>query len=310
MGQFIFQRIKLKNVMKINISKENILARMNLTGSSKQLAIFRILLGGQILYSSSSKLFDLLQVVEGTPNATIFPDFIDSWVASISTPYLQATTQVLSVFLILGLFTRFILPLLFLSFLLLFSFWYSKFDAPVPWLYLWFPLLVLNFSRPEDSLSLDKYFSFNRSSTPNINTYRWPIEVISGWFAYIYFAAGFAKILPFNKGLTWLDGGTSQGIIYDRFLDSAFFYLFKEPFFDYTTNSWIFAVLSIASLLIELACILIFFTNKYNHILIFLVMSMHFFLYLTGVPGFMQIALILSISLIRAEIFNKTFKFR
>ena len=39
-----------------------------------------------------------------------------------------------------------------------------------------------------------------------------------------------------------------------------------------------------------------------------LLMTMHFFLYLTGVLGFMQLALILSIALINPVFFNKLFK--
>ena len=47
------------------------------------------------------------------------------------------------------------------------------------------------------------------------------------------------------KGINWLDGGKSQQIIYDWFLDSVLCFVFEEPFFDYTSNSWIFAALSI-----------------------------------------------------------------
>lgn len=279
---------------------------MQQNGAANQLAIFRILFGLQVLYGSCSMLFDLLLVVKGTNKPTIFPDFFDAFVASIAVPYLQTATIVLSVFLILGLFTRYILPLLFVSFLLLFSFWYSKFDAPVQWLYIWFPLLILCFSRSEDSYSLDNLIGLSRKSSPLKNAYRWPIELVSGWFVYIYFAAGLAKILPIVKGINWLDGGTSQQIIYERFLDSVLCFIFNKPFFDYATNSWIFAALSIGSLIIELLCILIFFTNRFNYLIIFLVMSMHFFLYLTGVPAFMQTALILSICLLPPKLFTRT----
>jgi len=292
--------------MKIDISTTNILARMQQQGSANQLAIFRILLGIQILYASSSMLLDLLLVVKGTSIPTIFPDFFNAFVASIDVPYLQIVTIALSVFLIFGLFTRYILPLLFVSFLLLFSFWYSRFDAPVQWLYIWFPLLILCFSRSEDCYSLDNLIGLSRKSLPSKNAYRWPIEVVSGWFAYIYFAAGLAKILPIVKGINWLDGGTSQQIIYDRFLDSVLYFIFRQPFFDYATNSWIFASLSIGSLIIELLCVLIFFTNRFNYLIIFLVMSMHFFLFLTGVPAFMQTALILSICLLPPQLFTRT----
>ncbi|WP_115461527.1 hypothetical protein [Winogradskyella aurantiaca] len=291
--------------MQIDYSNNHILERIKRPGSARQLAVFRILLGLQIFYSASSELLNLLQVVNGTEKPTIFPQFMDNLIAEFSVPYLQVITQVLSVFLILGLFGRLVKPLLFTSFLLLFSFWYSHFDAPVPWLYLWFPLLILMFARSEDVLSLDKYFGFIKTESEYKNTYRWPVELVSGWFVYIYVAAGLAKIIPLYKGVSWLDGGTSQGIIYDRFLNSIWFYVFKEPVFDFTTNGWLFASLSIGSLLIELFCIIIFFTNKFNILVIFLIVSMHFFLYLAGVPGFMQTALVLSVCLLPIKYFEK-----
>jgi hypothetical protein len=292
--------------MRINISKENILSRTQLPGSALQLALFRIALGVQIFYSSSSKLFDLLQVVDGTKGTkTIFPSFIDNFIITISSPYLVIVVQVLSFFLVLGLFTKYILPLLFIGFVLLFSFWYSKFNAPVPWLYIWFPLLILSFSRCSDKLSLDAKLGLTKPETENTTIYRWPIEIIVGWFAYIYVAAGLAKIIPFHKGLGWMYGGTSQGIIHDRFLDSVLYYIFGKPFFDYTEYSLLFGALSIFSLLIELFCIVLFFTNRFNYWIIFLVISMHFFLYLTGVPAFMQTALILCVCLLPPKLFTK-----
>lgn len=295
---------------KINTSRENILSRMQLPGSAMQLAVFRIALGLQIFYSSSSHLFDLLQVVDGTKGTkTIFPRYVDAVIASISTPYLVVLVQVLSLFLILGLFTRYLLPLLFISFILLFSFWYSKFNAPVPWLYIWFPLLILCFTKCSDQLSLDRLFGWTKEEKVNTVVYRWPIEVISGWFAYIYVAAGLAKFIPFHKGLTWLNGATSQKIIHDRFLDSVLCYIFEKPFFDYSAYYWFFGFLSIFSLLIELSCIVLYFTNRLNYWILALVVSMHFFLYLTGVPGFMQTALVLSICLLPPELFNKKIRF-
>jgi hypothetical protein len=290
----------------INLAKENILARMRLPGSALQLALFRILLGAQVLYSSSSELLMLLQHVKGTTETrTVFPAFVDVFINANAVPYFQLPTQILSIFLIFGLFTRFILPLLTACFVLLFAFWYMHFNAPVPWLYLWFPLLILCFARPSDVLSLDRYFKMAGPDGEKVNTYRWPIEMICGWFAYIYFAAGLAKIFPLTKGAEWLAGGTSQRIIYDRYLDSALQFVFGAPFFDYSSYHWVFGILSIAALTIELFCVMLFFTRRYNNLIFFLVMGMHFFLYLTGVPGFMQTALLLSFCMFDPKIFHK-----
>lgn len=296
--------------MKINIREENILARMEHPGSAHQLAVFRILLGLQILYSSSGKIFQLLQQVPDTANTkNVFPEFINQWVDVIALPYLQLITQVLSILLVLGLFTRFILPILSISFILLFSYYYARHNAPHPWLHIWFPLLLLNFTKCSDALSLDRLFGIIKP-LPNVlsNAYRWPMEMVSAWLVYIYVAAGVAKILPIYKGLQWMEGGTSQEMMYHRFLNSIYFYVFGRPPFDYTQHQWLFTTLSIISILIELFCIVILFTRRFNISILVLLIIMHFFLYLTGVLGFMQLALILSIALIHPGFFNKLFK--
>ncbi len=277
---------------------------MQLPGSAKQLAIFRIALGLQIFYSSSSKLFELLQGVRGTTTTkTIFPAFADQLIAAMVSPHLIIIVQVLSIFLVVGLFTRYILPLLFAAFLMLFGYWYVKYNAPVPWLYIWFPLLILCFTRCADTLAVDSLLRLTKAETKNTSIYRWPVEVITGWFAYIYVAAGLAKMLPVVKALAWMNGGTSHKIIHDRFLDSVLYYLFGKPFLDYTEHAWLFAALSVFSFLIEIACLVLYFTNRFNYTILFLVISMHFFLYLTGVPAFMQLALILSICLLPPQLF-------
>jgi uncharacterized membrane protein YphA (DoxX/SURF4 family) len=283
---------------------------MELPGSVHQLAVFRILLGLQILYSANTKLFQLVQQVPDTAHTkNIFPPFINQWVDNIAIPYLQPITMVLGIFLVLGLFTRYILPLLFVSFILLFSFYYSRHNAPHPWLHIWFPLLLLNFTLCSDALSLDKIFGIiNPLPDQTATAYRWPMEAIAGWLAYIYVAAGLAKLLPVYKAWKWLDGGTSQELLYNRFLNSIYFYLFKRPLFDYTQYHWLFTGLSIGSLVIELSCIMIFFTQRFHRSIIIMLFVMHFFLYFIGVLGFMQLGLLLCISLISPAFFAKLFK--
>lgn len=293
--------------MEINFAKNNILNRINFEGSAIQLAVFRILLGMQIFYSSCSKLFDLLQNAEGsTGTSTVFPDSLDDFIATYLVDYLQVVVPILSLLFIVGLFTRFVTPILFVSFLLLFSFWYIHFDAPVPWLYIWFPLLILSFGKCSDRLSLDSLF-FKKSlkfKDRKSNSYRWPIELISGWFVYIYFSAGIAKLFPLTTLFKWMEGGTSQNILYERFLDSLLHYTLKDPLFDYSTNYYVFSILSILSILVELSVVTILFTNKFNWLIAVLIISMHFFLFMTGVPGFMQLALIICVCLINPKYFK------
>jgi hypothetical protein len=52
---------------------------------------------------------------------------------------------------------------------------------------------------------------------------------------------------------------------------------------------------------------MILFTNRFHSLILVLVLGMHFFLYLNGVLGFMQPALILSIALINPLFFEKLF---
>jgi len=296
--------------MKIAFKEENILSRMELPGSVHQLAVFRILLGLQILYSANTKLFQLVQYVKDTADTkNIFPEWINHVVDNIAVPYLQPITQVLSIFLILGLFTRYVLPFLFISFIFLFSFYYSRHNAPHPWLHIWFPLLILNFTKSNDALSLDKLFGIVKPLlNPSSNAYRWPMEAIAAWLAYIYVAAGLAKLLPVYKAWLWVQGGTSQELMVHRFLNSIYFYIFKQPLFDYTQYHWLFTSLSIGSLIIEFSCILIFFTHRFHRPIIIMLFIMHFFLYFVGVLGFMQLGLLLCISLISPAVFARLFK--
>jgi uncharacterized membrane protein YphA (DoxX/SURF4 family) len=283
---------------------------MDHPGSAHLLAVFRIFLGLQIFYSSSGKIFEyVMQVPDVSNTKNIFPAWMDQCVDAIAISYLQPATQLLSIFLVLGLFTRYVLPFLFVSFILLFSFYFSRHNAPHPWLYIWFPLLLLNFAKCSDALSLDKLFGIIKPRhDPTSSAYRWPMEMTAGWLAYIYIAASLAKILPIYKGFRWLDGGTIQDMMYHRFLYSVDFYVFKHPFFDYTHHQWVFVALSVISICVEMFCIMIYFTRRFHPVIFALLMVMHFFLYLTGVLGFMQLALILSISLINPVFFERLFK--
>jgi uncharacterized membrane protein YphA (DoxX/SURF4 family) len=179
-------------VMGINIKEENILVRMEQPGSAHQLAVFRILLGLQIIYSSSAKIFQyVLQVPDISNTKNTFPAWLNQWVDVIAVPYIQPLTQILGIFLVLGLFTRYILPVLFFSFILLFSFYFSRHNAPHPWLYIWFPLLLLNFTKSSDALSLDKLFGLLKPLQDiSSKVYRWPIEMIAAWLAYIHLCRG------------------------------------------------------------------------------------------------------------------------
>lgn len=90
MGLSIFPGIKWSGVMG-NYNEENILVRLNQPGSVYQLAIFRILLGLEIVYVSASSIFRYLSLVPDVAyNTNVFPGLINQWVETIAISYLVA----------------------------------------------------------------------------------------------------------------------------------------------------------------------------------------------------------------------------
>lgn len=283
----------------------HIIERLKIASSPYQISIFRIVVGLHILYACSSKIFDLLLAVQSQQNVTVLlPHSLQSYLFENCIPFIRVLTMVLAAFLVIGLFTRYILPVLTISFLLLFSFYYQGVNAPIHWLYLWFPLIVLCFSKCSDVLSVD---SLIKKKTVTVSVaYTWPLELVSVWFVYIYFFAGIAKLLPLQKFVVWINGETSRHIIYNRYLDSPFHYIFGAPFFDYSKPSIFFSILSIGAVVIELSTLLLLFTKRYTVLVLMLVVMMHLFLYMCGVAGFLQTALVLGVALLP----NRYFKFK
>tara|TARA_B100001939_G_C16944355_1_gene619634 strand:- start:2951 stop:3841 length:891 start_codon:yes stop_codon:yes gene_type:complete len=284
--------------------------RFSKNGSAYQLAIIRILISIQIIYNTNSRIFELFKIGLGHDHTeTIFQIFnIQSFINLELIAPLKFIVIILSFFLLFGLFTRHIAPILSIAYLLLYSVHYSYFDAPVPWLYIWLPLILLSFSKSSDVLSIDNLIS-KKSDKINLNSklYRWPVELISLWFVYIYFSAGIAKIFPLIDGIKWIEGGIIQQILYNRYLDSFLHFLFGFPFFDFSVPSKIYSLLAVVSILIELSTITILFTNRYNNLILLLILSMHSSLFLIGVPGFGILSFIIGIALLSPGYFNRIF---
>ncbi len=279
---------------------------MKLPGSPYHLALFRIGIGIQLLYAVSTQVFPLFLAVGKQQSVhTLFPDAMTNLIADHLVNTLVLICQVTSFLLIIGLFTRVILPILTVAFLLLFNFYYLGADAPVHWLYFWFPLVLLCFANSHHVWSVDSLLHNYGERRKDRVQYRWPVEMSTIWFVYIYFAAGLAKIFPLYKGANWIYGSTSHQIIYNRFLDSPFYYLFGKPFFNYAEVSWPFALLSGVAVLLELATIAMLFTRRYHLVLFSMVYTMHLFLYLCGVASFAQMSLVLGIALINPLLFER-----
>lgn len=289
-------------------TSRNILKRFHWSGSPHQLAALRIAVGLQTLYAVNSKIFGLLLAVGKRQKvSTIFPSWFDDLTAEHLVGPLIAVCTVGAVLLTIGLFTRYVLPVLMPAFVVLYGFYYLGANAPAQWLYLWFPLLVFCFADTSAVWSIDAWFARRRGvqRPGNELRFRWPLELCVLWFCYIYFAAGLAKVFPLFKGFAWFNGQTSKEIIYYRYLDSPFHYVFGKPFFNYAEASTFFALITVSALLLELYTIVLVVTDRHHLLVLFLLTCMHLFLYMTGVAGFAQTALVLGISLLPMRSFDR-----
>lgn len=286
----------------------NMLKRFHWPASPYQLAALRVACGLQVVYAVNSKIFPhLLAVGERQQRVkTIFPAWFDDLTAAHLVGPMVVICSVCAVMLTIGLFTRVILPLLTAAFIILYGFYYLGANAPAQWLYLWFPLVVFCFAETEAVCSVDAWLKRRRGvSLPSDDVrFRWPLELCVLWFCYIYFAAGLAKVFPLWKGIGWLNGQTSKEIIYLRYLDSPFHYLFGHPFFDYSQAQWFFSAITVLALLLELYTIVLVFTDRKHMLVLGTLVAMHLFLYMTGVAGFTQTALVLGVSLLPTRWFS------
>jgi hypothetical protein len=281
--------------------------RIEEPGSGLHLGFFRAVLALQVFYASSSKAFEYWQYIGEFMNTrTWLPSAAEVFIAQHLVAPLQLTTQVSAIFVALGLATRLALPICTVSFLFLFSYSYRCFDAPVQWLYLWFPLVVLCFSKCADRFSLDSLIRKHAPERVGAKAfYQWPLEMVIAWFFYIYVAAGIAKIVPLSNFLRWLEGGTPKGIMYARFLDSPLYFIFGKPLFNYAEEYWLFAILTAGSVVVELSAALLLIGRVYYLPVLASIIVMHWFLYFTGVAGFSQTALVLAVAFLPTKWFAK-----
>lgn len=145
---------------------------------------------------------------------------------------------------------------------------YAHFHAPVPWGYVLVPLWGFAWLwRKDDDLLL--------------NVIRWSL-------AWTYFSAAIAKMLPLSTFGDWLVGGTIQGIAYDRYIHSPLYFFDLPPLFDYSEDSNAWLILAIASVMIELSAAVMFFTRRFDMLVLLLLVVFHVGLILFGVSGFLE----------------------
>lgn len=281
------------------IAVENILKPTE--ARPEYLAALRMFLSLWVLFESLGMQFQIFSQVGGTDNTvTVFPMSMVEWVTgNIGLPL--AGLQIASVLVFLGLITRFSTWALSALYLLVYSFHYSFFDAPVPWLYGWFPLLVLALSHSGERWSIDAVLTGTKSRRLYSHRYGWPLDAMRLWFVYIYVSAGISKLFPLSDVLSWIANSPTQEILVFRYPHSMSYYLFGRPLFDYSTSSELISIGALIVLILELSVLVMIFTDKFDYLLLFAIFLMHGLLWLVGVPNFG----LASLMLMSAIVFRK-----
>jgi hypothetical protein len=279
------------------MTTDMLLNRMRRGHDPRHLAILRIATCGYAIFVALGAQFDLFAVVAPDPGMrTVFGRLVPELFAP-NVNVIRLVVIISGSAGVLGIGTRLVLPSLAISFTLLGAVHYTYFNAPVPWLYIWFPLYIVALAPAGDAWSVDRLIRRSpRERDPR--AYRWPVEVSRAWFAYIYVAAGISKLLPFNELVPWITGSTAQGILWNRYLHSFAYYLFDRPMFDYSSYSPLFMVAGMAVIVIEISAAIVFFTLRFNVPLLAIILSMHGVLWMLGVPGFGLEAMVLGTALL------------
>jgi hypothetical protein len=284
--------------------KTNALAALSEPGSAIQLAVIRIAVCLQVARVSRGEVFEVVSLAEGgSGHRSYVPRIFGTVVPEAYAPYLGDAVAVVACVAALGLFTRYALPLTTLGFFVLESYFWRKFDAPIPWIYLLFPMAVLCLSPCSDRLSLDRLLR-RRGALPHPEGgYGWPAVMIQIWIGLLYFQAGLAKLFPLKHGIEWLEGGTLKNVMYTRFLDSPTYWLLGQPMFDYSAAYWPFVAMAISSVLLELAALSIILYRPLMYPVLVMILSFHVVLWFLGVFGFLNLYLTLLLAFIPPEWF-------
>jgi len=257
-------------------------------------------MGLQIALYSQAEVWDFFVFADSSRTSLLSGEMFISVITENSNG-IRRFLFISSIFFAFGIFQRVNSKVLAVLFIVLNSYHYLFYDAPVPWLYFWFPLVVFacfDFYLPS-VFALFKNARKELSYSPPA----WPRELLVIWFVFIYAAAGISKIFPIEK--LWISGGAVQDVMYNRYLDSILHYVFQRPLFDYSEPNSFFVFGSVIAVASELACLLMLLTERWNHRIYFLIMLLYFVLLLIGVSGFAIFAFILGIALLKRGVFDR-----
>jgi hypothetical protein len=204
-----------------------------------------------------------------------------------------------AVFVAVGLFTRVALPVLLAMFLVTQNEYFRVTVFHDDWLYFPFDLLVLCFSPCADALAIDaRIFRRKHRGARDPQSYRWPVEMMIGWFSLIYVAAGIAKLFPLRKGVLWLSGASTQQFAVEFLFDSPIYWWRGRTLFDYSMR-WPFAIASVCTVIVELGAATLLFTRRFNVVVLGAILAMHAGIHAFGIPAFFQIALVSCVLFLR-----------
>ena len=276
-------------------------------GSALQLAALRVVIGVHLLTVFSSPALPLLQAIGGHPHpmtGTAVPAWLEAQLSDAVVTVAASAGSVAALCMVAGLLTRVAVVVALLSFLITQHYWFRTTVFHDDWIYFVFPLLVLAFARTSDRLALDSWLK-RRAPLRGAErqAYRWPVELIASWFAFLYVAAGIAKLFPLRKGIVWLSGRSVQQFAVEFLPDSPIFWLHGRSLFDYTLL-WPFCLASWLTLLVELGAAAIWVLPRARPWIWCALFGMHLSIWCMGIPGFVQIALVFGVAMLPADLFR------
>ena len=281
---------------------EHLLARLKWPGSARHLALIRIVFCVHVLIILLGPSFGLLMALETTAfGASLMPNFLLDPSLITWCRWVGIGAACLG---ILGLFGRLTMATLTVAFVLTYHFYFRFTGYHEDWLYFSFMLLVLSCARCTDAWSVDAALKRVQPASDQLE-YRWPVELMTLWFALLYVAAGLAKIFPIEQGLHWLTGKNIQYVATSRYLDSPIYWMFETTAFDYG-QMLPFQLMAVGTLVVELSAGLLVLTRRLNMVVIPAIFALHFSIYLFGVPGFLLTAAVCSVLFMPSSWFRDT----
>ena len=276
-------------------------------GSALQLALVRLLFAAHLVTVFTSPALPLLSRIDAKAHPMAGTSVPHSFEALLSWQDVTLIAHVgtgAAIAMALGVFTRLATGVVLVAFLITQNYWFRATVFHDDWLYFVFPLSVLLFARSNDRLAIDALLRRKPPLSGDARSaYRWPVELIVSWFAFLYVAAGLAKIFPLRKGVLWLSGRSVQAFAVEFVQDSPLYWLLDRAPFDYRVL-WPFALASWATVVVELAAGALPCLGKTRPLLFLAVLGMHASIWMLGIPGFIQIALAFLPAMLPARLFR------